>query len=207
LISTIVIIISISVLFITPLSIFENSYAETSLDSLSSESETNTVRVEMNVTGIPIIFDRPMQALPILVNGTAYVFDIAFKTKTNVSALVENVDYNFIVLINDTEVFNAAKEPIPQAPGTSPSVKAIRAENGTARIEYDFDKTGFARIMIHVLGIDSRTIESESVDFVFDVQDSRKIPEFPLSFLVSSVGIASVIGIMRWKKYKKGRYP
>lgn len=142
------------------------------------------------LTGSPIVFDTPHQLIPIIANGSDYRFNIAFMDHNN--TILKNVDYNIVILNDGKEVFNAQNQ------SSSPSTP-LHTSTGNATIDYRFEKIGSASVRISILGVESKVVNNSSADYHFQVDDSRKVPEFPIALLIGGIGISAMIFALRLK--------
>jgi hypothetical protein len=159
-------------------------------DSFQTGIETSDYWVELNMTGSPIIFDKPGQAAPILANGSDYTFNILFKDKDDLTTTLKNVDYDVVVLAGDKELPVAGDQPSPSRP--------LHTATGNATMQHRFENTGLYQLKISILAVDSRPAgngDDNSAGIWLQVEDSRSIPEFTFT-VAQLVAIASAIGLV-----------
>jgi hypothetical protein len=168
-----------------------STYAQSvSADSLQMQENTEDYMTTVVLTGSPIVFDTPHQPIPIIANGSDYRFNIAFMAQDNTTSMLKNVDYNIVILIDGKEVFNAQNQ------SSSPSAP-LHTSTGNATLNYKFEKIGSASVRISILGVDSKVVNNSSADYHFQVDDSRKVPEFPIALLIGGIGISATLFAIR----------
>ena len=171
------------------------AYAQSdSPDSLQMQQNTEDYITTVVLTGSPIVFDTPHQPIPIIANGSDYTFNIAFMAQDNTTSMLKNVDYNVVILNDGKEVFNAQNQ------SSSPSTP-LHTSTGNATIDYRFEKIGSASVRISILGVESKVVNNSSADYYFQVDDSRKVPEFPIALLIGGIGISATIFVLRLKAH------
>lgn len=178
---------SIAALSLIPIA----AYAAVDFGLVSTTSlEGTDVRIE--VLG-PVKFDEPNQVLPYLANGTDYTFNVSF-FEPNSAKPLKDVNYNIVITnsldSSGNELFNAAKQ------ANSPN-NMLHSANGNVTIKYNFKEIQSAIVVIQFYGTNSAP-SNQQHEFIYQVVDSRTIPEFPLApvILASSLVTAIVVRIM-----------
>jgi hypothetical protein len=168
------------------------AYAAVDPDLVSS-TYLEGADVKVEVFG-PIKFDEPNQPIPYLANGTDYTFNVSF-FEPNSRKPLKDFNYNIVITDNPfgpgNELFNAAKQ------ANSPD-NMLHSATGNATVKYNFNEPQSAVLRIQFYGTASATSSVQQQpqvrDFVYQVIDSKAMPEFPLGGIF--LPIAAVIGAM-----------
>ncbi|AIC14186.1 hypothetical protein NVIE_000040 [Nitrososphaera viennensis EN76] len=128
-----------------------------------------------------------------MANGTDYTFNVSF-FEPNSAKPLKDVNYNIVITnsldSSGNELFNAAKQ------ANSPN-NMLHSANGNVTIKYNFKEIQSAIVVIQFYGTNSAP-SNQQHEFIYQVVDSRTIPEFPLApvILASSLVTAIVVRIM-----------
>jgi len=128
------------------------AYAETSAMRGSSDRKNIDVLIEPDPTPIE--------------NKEQTTFKVAF-LQPGTDAIVQHIDYDFVIMKDGEEIFRASAQPGQQQP--------IHSTEGIATISYKFEDQGDYSIQVTISGIRFLPIEPETATFPLKVT-----PEFPV---------------------------